>query len=136
MGGKVSILCRALTVSRQTWYDWESGTSKPDEQRWSHLEAVLGLPRGAIREALKPPYEGPTLDYWVGRWEQQTLHFRRLLADQEELLSLMRSRAERGGVPLPEPMDPDTAAAVAASDPMRTEGAGDPRGTRKQGNAG
>ena len=118
MGGKVSVLCRALGVSRQTWYDWEAGSSRPEEQRWGQLEGVLGLQRGAIRDSLKPPYEGPTLDYWVGRWEQQTLHFRRLLADQEELLALMRSRSERGGVPFPEPT---LSATMPTASPERLE---------------
>lgn len=29
-------------------------------------------------------------DYWLGRWEQQTLHLRRVLLDQEALLASMR----------------------------------------------
>lgn len=32
-------------------------------------------------------------DYWLGRWEQQTLHLRRVLLDQEALLESMRQKS-------------------------------------------
>lgn len=99
MGAKPTFLAKAMGVSRQTWYDWENGVSRPDHNRWGHLEGLLGLRRGSIAAATQRPLDGPSLDYWIGRWEQHTDHFERLLREQRELVQLMRDRSVVGATP-------------------------------------
>jgi transcriptional regulator with XRE-family HTH domain len=84
---------RHMGVSGATISRWESGDDAPDPSRYPLIEQTYLLARGVVEQMLTPPSEGPSLDYWVGRWEQQTMHFRRVLADQEELLAHMRQRA-------------------------------------------
>jgi transcriptional regulator with XRE-family HTH domain len=67
----------------------------------AQMAQVLGVATADlvhVHEMTPPPAEGASFDYWVGRWEQQTMHFRRLLADQEELLSVMKDRSNLGAV--------------------------------------
>ncbi|MCO4101078.1 MAG: helix-turn-helix transcriptional regulator [Gemmatimonas sp.] len=84
---------QAMGVSGAAVSGWESGENAPDPTRYSAIESTYGLASGVIAAMQAPALEGPSLDYWVGRWEQQTLHFRRLLADQELLLTHMRQKA-------------------------------------------
>ena len=84
---------KRIGVSGAAVSGWESGATSPDPSRFAEIEATYFLAPGTVASMLKPPSEGPSLDYWVGRWEQQTMHFRRVLADQEELLLLMRRKA-------------------------------------------
>ena len=72
---------------------WESEIDAPEAARFAAIESAYALPAGTIERMRTPPVSGASLDYWVGRWEQQTLHLRRVLLDQEELLAFMKGRA-------------------------------------------
>lgn len=95
---------KRIGVSGAAISGWESGASVPDPSRFAAIESTYHLPAGAVSAMLKAPETGPSLDYWIGRWEQQTMHFRRLLTDQEDLLEMMR---RAGGAPLTPPATPE-----------------------------
>jgi hypothetical protein len=88
----------ALALTPQAVYLWERGESVPDRERWGDIESAYGLPAGAIANRLSVPLEGPSLAYWIGRWEQATMHLRTLVREQEGLLGEMRERS--GDVPI------------------------------------
>lgn len=90
---------KRIGVSGAAISRWEAEIDAPDPSRYEAIEGTYFLPKGTIERMLKPPAEGPSLDYWVGRWEQQTLHLRRLLMDQEELLATMREKAGSATTP-------------------------------------
>jgi transcriptional regulator with XRE-family HTH domain len=100
-------LAEKLGVTSAAVSQWESGRTKPDVERTQAIERALRMGPGVLLSLRGPAVEGPSLDYWVGRWEQQTMHFRRLLSDQEELLAHMREKAgftQPLGVPAPASM--------------------------------
>lgn len=90
---------KRIGVSGAAISRWEAEIDAPDPSRYEAIEGTYFLPKGTIERMLKPPAEGPSLDYWVGRWEQQTLHLRRLLMDQEDLLATMREKAGSATTP-------------------------------------
>lgn len=89
---------KRIGVSGAAISRWESEIDSPDTSRFGDIEAAYHLPAGSVSAMLQPPAQGASLDYWVGRWEQQTMHFRRILADQEDLLSVMKEQSSLGAV--------------------------------------
>lgn len=61
-------------------------------------------------------------DYWLGRWEQQTLHLRRVLLDQEALLESMRT-TKAGAASAPPTPASDRDLAVVSADAAARAGA-------------
>lgn len=101
-GLSVADAARQIGVSRVALYAWENGESLPEESRFNRIDDVYRLGKGVLVSILGKPLAGPSLDYWVGRWEQQTAHLQRVLADHQALVEYMRQKAGEG-IQSPEP---------------------------------
>lgn len=90
-----------LRVSVQTVHNWERAKKpvQPSSARYPEIEQAYGLQPGAIRAVLGIPLSGPSLDYWVGRWEQATEHLERVLIEQRALVEYMKAKSSTVNYP-------------------------------------
>lgn len=113
-----------IGVSAPAVYGWERGTI-PKPERFPKMEAAYGLPAGSIAAVIGGPLTGGSLSYWVGRFEQATVHLERVTREQRDLVDLMRASAA-GPAPTYEHAPP-IPAAHAEPQPLLPKDANDRR---------